>query len=884
MVNISDIQVDEFESKHTISSMVLINCDNVRVSDSIFHDSPGNGLLALLCKNMTVSNCSSTGNRIGFQLEGSFSQTIINCQSTENEETGISVEVSGLDDEILVRDNIANRNGGPGVTVIQTSGNASCSVFNNTITNNEYGLGYSSAKGGYFDGGYGLDIIRGNTVSGNENHGMQIALSHSRYFTRVSKNAIFENGAGIMLADSSNGGTVIERNEIRDNDGDGFSCSLSNGFIDYMGRRISCGIFNNSITGNGGYGSRMITSSGGGVPHENNVISNNGWDGIFFKSTHNGGPNDIKGNIIEGNGGVGIEMGSISNGGKQRISNNTIRFNGGWNSYFRDVEFHEELTGGILIVTDSSSGYPIINNIISDNNGTGIRLFVSSSGSGNISGNEISRNRGDGIEILMSSAGDRNIRNNTIIDHRDSGIELGNGIFRGYTMSENIIYGNKEGIYLHGANGTAIRRNIITENEVGVLSLGGDNATVNMNLFSDNTDYGIKIEYGNLSSIWNNSFFGNNGASSAYDEDHKQGCDNGTGNIWYDNETGNYWDDWRNASAIPIRTDPYPLACGAGSEDLYPLGFSPYGPFEADLVIESPEEGSHLPDSTVVIDFTILSNGARIEAVEGSLDGGFWLIIEEEGQWTLTDLEGGPHSVTISILEVGGRIVERTVNFNVDLTDPEILDYSPTGDNVLVDSSMVVEFSEQLMQYGTEFDFAIIGNVSIEDNIATFSPTYPMEENTEYSVGVLARDLSGRTVEFNWTFTTAGASYRVFGRVVDEDGKGLDGANVVISYLGNQSEIYNEITSNFGEFEARAEPGSYIIILTKEGYEDLEMEFEITDNLRDLGNIEMEEVEEDPDGLNICLIAGIASLIVLVILLLIIFLFTRTKKKEETEE
>jgi hypothetical protein len=270
--------------------------------------------------------------------------------------------------------------------------------------------------------------------------------------------------------------------------------------------------------------------------------------------------------------------------------------------------------------------------------------------------------------------------------------------------------GNREGILLFGSNDTKVWKNIIVGNDVGILSDWGDNATIRSNLFSDNDEYGIQIKNGNYSTIWENSFIRNNATNDTYNEDHIQACDNGIGNLWYSGTTGNYWEDWRNSSGENIRTDPYPIACGAGSIDLHPLQNPPFGPFEADLTIDYPADGALLNTSDVTIDFTVLSNGALIDAVEGSLDGGFWLIIEEEGSWTLTDLEEGSHTVTISVLEAGGRMVERSVSFKVDTTAPMIVEYLPQGSDVDESARIVVNFTE--MMADVSFDFPVDGILS----------------------------------------------------------------------------------------------------------------------------------------------------------------------------
>lgn len=614
LINITDVVIDSYDPVDPVCSMKIVFCDGVKVTQSSFHGSPSEGLSVQYSKNVSVRNCTSFSNKAGFNIKGFFDVIVENCSAYDNAEAGIYVGVSGVRDRMVVKDNEVRNNGG-GLGVGQSSKEATCQVIGNLVHDNGDGIGYSSSKGGFSEEVPGVDMIKGNIISNNFEYGLVLSLSHTTYLTMIDENRIEGNGAGLTISDSSGGATLIRNNVISGNIGEGARLILSDDSILHNGEELSCGLFGNTIENNTGYGVFVVASSKGGVPVGGNRIVGNGEDGISFPTMRNGGNNWIRNNVIEHNSGVGISLVSQKNGGYDHqggnvIENNSIRFNKG----LFEEEFVPEKVGGILIVSDHSSGYPILNNTISDNGGTGVKIISSKSGSGNITGNEISRNEGDGIDIYLSSAADRNIRDNMILENRGSGLEFGPGI-NGYDVYDNTISGNREGIFLNGSKGTMIGRNIFTGNGIGILLDWGDNATVRYNNLSDNDGFGVQINNGNHSTIRENSFFGNNGATDTYDEAHRQACDNGTGNRWYYGTTGNYWDDWRNVSEGEIRTDPYPLDCGAGSVDMYPLRDPPSaGPSNiSDHRLRGSilsEEGAPLPGVTVTI--TELNSGAVV--------------------------------------------------------------------------------------------------------------------------------------------------------------------------------------------------------------------------------------------------------------------------------
>jgi parallel beta-helix repeat protein len=351
-INITGIDLDDYEASGTISSLRMIFCNEVTIDGSIFRGSAGEGLYTYYCQNVSIRNCTSYDNKVGFLIGGTFSVLVENCTTYDNSETGISAGVNGVQDSIIISNNHVHGNGGSGLEVSQISMNATCRVIGNVIEDNNGGLMYSSSKGGYSQDSPGSDIIQDNVIRNNPGSGLSLSLTHSHYLTRIEGNHIAGNGAGISIADSSGGGTIIEDNKVLKNNGTGIFGVLSNSYVNVSGEPIACGNFDNTIEGNDGYGVFFECHSRGGIPLENNVISNNSRTGVMFSDMSNAGPNRMVGNRIEGNGGVGIEMRSQMNAGYNPIEDNIIRYNKGWNGDYNEDRDAEQMIGGILIIYD----------------------------------------------------------------------------------------------------------------------------------------------------------------------------------------------------------------------------------------------------------------------------------------------------------------------------------------------------------------------------------------------------------------------------------------------------------------------------------------------------------------------------------------------------
>ncbi len=97
----------------------------------------------------------------------------------------------------------------------------------------------------------------------------------------------------------------------------------------------------------------------------------------------------------------------------------------------------------------------------------------------------------------------------------------------------------------------------------------------------------------------------------------------------------------------------------------------------------------------------------------------------------------------------------------IDTTQPTIIDYTPTGDNVSVNVSIQVTFSEAMNETSVECAFSLHPSVdgifNWHGNEVTFIPDY-LAYNTTYSITIKgeATDLAGNGLESSYSreFTT----------------------------------------------------------------------------------------------------------------------------------
>jgi parallel beta-helix repeat protein len=200
-----------------------------------------------------------------------------------------------------------------------------------------------------------------------------------------------------------------------------------------------------------------------------------------------------------------------------------------------------------------------------------IGIFVTYSSNNNtIWGNTCTPNQHEGISLFSSN------NNNTICNNDAYRISLMVSS-NDNTLSNNTCSSDEFGISLHSSNNNTLSNNNCSSNGWSGIYLDSSSGNeLIRNQMRDNHGYGVLISSGsNTNTIWNNTFYHNNGASDTYESSHVQACDDGTSNWWNStNGYGNYWSDWTTPDDVPrygIVDVPYDITGSAGAKDYYPL-------------------------------------------------------------------------------------------------------------------------------------------------------------------------------------------------------------------------------------------------------------------------------------------------------------------------
>lgn len=230
------------------------------------------------------------------------------------------------------------------------------------------------------------------------------------------------------------------------------------------------------------------------------------------------------------------------------------------------------------------------------------------------------------------------------------------------------------------------------------------------------------------------------------------------------------------------------------------------------LVIDFPMEGARLNLNEGFAQWTASDGGSGLNNTWARMDDGAWTELGSAEGCIFTSLTEGEHILFLRVDDHVGNLVEKNVTFVVDTTAPTA-EASPTGDQVDLDTVVLVEFSEQMNVTSVIVVVdGVAGNVSWEGNVLTFTPSALVYAHN-YTVTVSGLDLAGNALEMNWTFRTVAGTGSLTGTVVDSDGDPL--ANVTVR-VGDQSAVTNQI----GRFILNGlAPGNYVLTVDQEGYE-----------------------------------------------------------------
>ncbi|MHC1709408.1 MAG: right-handed parallel beta-helix repeat-containing protein [Methanomassiliicoccales archaeon] len=279
------------------------------------------------------------------------------------------------------------------------------------------------------------------------------------------------------------------------------------------------------------------------------------------------------------------------------------------------------------------------------------------------------------------------------------------------------------------------------------------------------------------------------------------------------------------------------------------------------LVIGLPSEGELLNVTAGIAQWTVSDGGSGLNNTWARMDDGAWTELGSAEEWTFTSLADGEHTLFVRADDRAGNFVEGNVTFIVDATAPTA-EVSPTGDDLELDSVVVIVFSEQMnvTSVSVIVDGAT-GNVTWKGTVLTFTPT-ALEYATDYLVTVSGKDLAGNAMEMNWTFTTTAGTGSLTGTLVDEDGEPM--ANVTV-HVGDRTAVTNEL----GRFVLNdLAPGNYLLTVDEEGYEMFTDSVAVTvGEANELGDLTLvaEGTEDEDDGGNSTILIIVAAVAIIAV-------------------
>ena len=107
--------------------------------------------------------------------------------------------------------------------------------------------------------------------------------------------------------------------------------------------------------------------------------------------------------------------------------------------------------------------------------------------------------------------------------------------------------------------------------------------------------------------------------------------------------------------------------------------------------ILSPEEGSYIGEQDVTVTWEGDDN-IGIDHYEIRIDGGSWINVGTDTNYTFTGLSEGSHVVDVRVYDYAGNVGEDSVSFTVDLNPPSVSITSPTDEEYLNVRDVTVEW------------------------------------------------------------------------------------------------------------------------------------------------------------------------------------------------
>ncbi|MDD1772268.1 MAG: leucine-rich repeat protein [Methanomassiliicoccales archaeon] len=320
----------------------------------------------------------------------------------------------------------------------------------------------------------------------------------------------------------------------------------------------------------------------------------------------------------------------------------------------------------------------------------------------------------------------------------------------------------------------------------------------------------------------------------------------------------------------------YPMATGFTTSPWSELNCSEFTSTSPMVSITSPAEKSYFKTRSVTVTWAINDPNSNLTKVEFRYDRGVWTE-ESDTSKVLSSLSDGTHIVQVRITYTIGVTVTTTstmvsLRFVVDTEAPTAI-VMPSGDDVSIDSEIVVVFSEKMNVTATSIDIENFDVLPVwSGSIATFTPA-SLSYNREYVITITGIDLAGNTMNQLSTFNTTKVGH-IEGYLVDKNGTALISASVILS---NGMTVTTGATGHF-EFK-NLTLGTYTVTIHKDGYKWENVSAAVEANkTTGLGQLRLSSISEDDPGSDIILPITVIVALAIIANIGLLYLDRRWKK------
>jgi len=110
------------------------------------------------------------------------------------------------------------------------------------------------------------------------------------------------------------------------------------------------------------------------------------------------------------------------------------------------------------------------------------------------------------------------------------------------------------------------------------------------------------------------------------------------------------------------------------------------------LSIMTPLEGSIFSSRTVTSRWKVSEDTSNVASLTASLDNGPWKDVLRYDSWNWTGLSSGKHLLTLEVKDLAGNMRSSSVNFTVDLDDPDIKIVQPENEFITADKNVLISW------------------------------------------------------------------------------------------------------------------------------------------------------------------------------------------------